>query len=84
MLLEGHTVNLPRPKNQFPTDLLIDRSNNLAIFGTSKAPIKYMGKFNLQDERETNMMASRWQMFSFNHQIENPRVINPRPRFSHS
>ena len=63
MLLEGQNVNLPRPKIQFPTDLLIDRSNNLAIFGRSKAPIKYTGKFNLQDERETNMMASRWQVF---------------------
>ena len=63
LLLEGENVNFPRPKNQFPTDLLNDRSNNLAIFGTSKAPIKYMGKFNLQDERETNMMASRWQVF---------------------
>ena len=25
------------------------------------------------------MMASRWQMFSFNNQIENPHVINPCP-----
>ena len=60
LLLEGQTVNLPRPKNQFASDPLIDRSNNLAIFATSKSPIKYVGKFNLQDDRETDMMASRW------------------------
>ena len=36
LLLEGQTVNLPRPKNQFATDLLIDQSNNFAVFATSK------------------------------------------------
>ena len=60
LLLEGQNVNLPRPKNQFATDLLTDRSNNLAIFATSKTPIKYVGKFHLQVERETDMIASRW------------------------
>ena len=70
LLLEGQTVNLPCPKNQFTSDLLTDRSKNLAIFATSKVPIKYVGKSNLQDNRETNMMASRWQMFSFLHEVE--------------
>ena len=69
LLLEGQIVNLPHPKNQFATDLLIDRSNNLTILATSKAPVKYVGKFNLQDEWEIDIMASRRQMFSFNHQI---------------
>ena len=80
LLLEGQTVNLPRPKNQFASDRLIDRSNNLAIFATSKGSIRYVGKFNLQDDRETDMMASRWQMFSFFHENERPRVIKPCPR----
>ena len=74
LLLEGQTVNLPRPKNYFASDFLIDRSNNLA---TSKGRIKHVGKFNLQDDRETDMMASRWQFFSFFHEIERPRVIKP-------
>ena len=69
LLLEGQTVNLPRPRNQFASDLLIDRSNNLSIFATSEGPIKYVGKFNLQDDREVNMMVSRWQIFSFFHEI---------------
>ena len=80
LLLEGQTVNLPCPKNQFTSDLLTDKSKNLAIFATSKVPIKYVGKSNLQDNRETNMMASRWQMFSFLHEVEWPRVIKPCPR----
>ena len=80
LLLADQTVSLPRPKNQFASDLLADRLNNLAIFATSKGSIKYVGKFNLQDDRETDMMASRWQMFSFLHEIERPRVIKPYPR----
>ena len=80
LLLKGQTVKLHRPKNQFASDLLIDRSNNLAIFATSKGPVKYVSKFNFQDDSETDMMASRWQMFSFFHEIERPRVIKPYPR----
>ena len=79
LLLEGQTVNLPPPKNKFATDLLIYSSNNLAILAASKSPIKNVEKFNMQDGREIHMMASRWQMFSFNNQIENPHVINPCP-----
>ena len=29
MLLERHTVNLPRPKNQFSTDLKITQENTM-------------------------------------------------------
>lgn len=80
LLLEGQTVNLPRPKNQFATDLLIDRSNKLAIFATSKEAIKYAGKFGIPDERENDMMAVRWHMFTFYHEIKNIRIIDPCPR----
>ena len=80
MISDGHQRVSHGVKNQFVSDLLIDRSNNLAIFGTSKGPIKYVGKFNIQDDRETDMMASRWQIFSFFHDIERPRVIKPCPR----
>lgn len=66
LLLEGQTFNLLCPKIQFAADLLIDRSDTLSIFETSKSSEKYVGKFNLQDEKETDIMASRWQMFSFN------------------
>ena len=29
LLLEGQTVHLPRPKNQFATDMVIDRENTM-------------------------------------------------------
>ena len=77
LLMVGQTVSLQRPKNQFASDPLIDRSNNPVIFATSKSSVKYVGKFSLQDNRETDMMASRWQMFSFFHENERPRVIKP-------
>ena len=77
LLMVGQTVSLRRPKNQFASDPLIDRSNNPVIFATSKSSVKYVGKFSLQDNRETDMMASRWQMFSFFHENERPRIIKP-------
>jgi len=43
LLLEGQTVHLPRPKNQFATDLVIERENKLPFFATSKAPIQFVG-----------------------------------------
>ena len=59
LLLEGHTVHLPRPKNMYETDMCIDRSNTIPFFATSKSEIEYVEKFNQQDERETDMMSSR-------------------------
>jgi len=41
LLLEGQTVHLPRPKNQFSTDLCIDRTNKIPFFATSKSEIEY-------------------------------------------
>lgn len=69
LLLEGQTVHLPRPKNMFATDLCISRENRLPIFSTGKAPIEYIGKYNCRDERESDMMATRWKVFTFHHQI---------------
>ena len=69
LLLEGQTVHLPRPRNIFATDLCIQRDNTLPIFATSKDPIEYVGQYNSRDERETDMMSSRWNMFTFHVQI---------------
>lgn len=77
LLLEGQTVHLPRPKNQFSTDMCIDRSNTIPFFATSKTDIEYIGKYNNRDQRETDMMSSRWMTFRFNRQIENPQFIEP-------
>jgi len=77
LLLEGQTVHLPRPKNQFSSDMCIERSNTIPFFATSKTDIEFIGKFNTRDERETDMMSSRWNTFYFLKQIENPEHTEP-------
>ena len=67
LLLEGETVRLPAPKNQFADDVCI--KTDVPIFATSKSKIEYIGKFNSRDERETEMMDVRWKPFSFHYQI---------------
>ena len=37
LLLERQTVHLPRPKNQFATDMCIDRTNTIPFLATNKA-----------------------------------------------
>ena len=81
LLLEGQTVHLPRPKNQFCTDLEIHRENTIPFFATSKSPIIFEGKYNQTDQRETDMMASRWNTFEFTYQISisEVRQLDPCP-----
>ena len=67
LLLKGETVKLPSPKNQFSSDIVIKKDT--PIFATSKSRIAYVGKFNASDERETEMMAIRWKVIGFKHQI---------------
>ena len=80
LLLEGQTVHLPRPKNQFATDMCIDRSNTIPFFATSKTDIEYIGKYNVRDHRECDMMSSWWMTFRFTKQIETPELIEPCPK----
>ena len=79
LLLEGHTLNLPRPKNQFSADLKIPREKTIPFFATSKSPIEYFGKYNMREERETEMMASRWKVFAFHAQISSEKLKNLVP-----
>ena len=60
LLLEGDRVNLPAPKNHFDMDVCID--TDIPIFATSKDVIKYRGSYNAEDQREDDMMASRWKV----------------------
>ena len=69
LLLEGQTVNLACPKNQFLSDLTISRDNTVPFFATWKSPIEYIAKYNLRDHLETGMMFSRWKVFCFKNQI---------------
>jgi hypothetical protein len=58
----------PAPKNHFANDAII--SSDVPIFATSKAPIVYIRPYNVEDERETEMVNSRWRMILFKHAYE--------------
>ena len=77
LLLEGETVKLPSPKNHFAKDVVID--SDVPIFATNKSPITYKGPFNVEDERETDMMNSRWRIIKFKHVFEekDQRKVKP-------
>ena len=66
LLLEGTTVKLPAPKNIYSEDIVI--STDVAIFATSKSPIKHRRSYKASDDRETEMMAARWKNYEFHHQ----------------
>ena len=66
LLLVGKTVKLPAPKNISSEDIVI--STNVAIFATSKSPIKHRRSYKASDGRETEMMAARWKNYEFHHQ----------------
>ena len=65
LLLEGETVKLPAPKNHFISDVVI--ATDVPIFATSKSRLVYKGAFNAGDDRETEMMNSRWRVVEFTH-----------------
>ena len=80
LLLEGHIVHLPAPKNQYSNDVCID--TDIPIVATSKEPIVYYGRNGRIDERETEMIAVRWRVFELNKKIpeEEQKDISPCPR----
>ena len=67
LLLEGETVKLPAPKNQYAADVVIYKDT--PIFATSKVKVRYRGTYNASDERETEMMSVRWNVVEFHHHI---------------
>ena len=77
LLLEGQTVHLPSPKNHYVRDICI--STDVPIFATGKARITFVGKYNTNDERETEMMAARWKVLDFSYQIseQDQKAIKP-------
>ena len=80
LLLEGKPVKLPSPKNQVATDVCI--KTDIPIFATSKAKAKFVGKHNMRENRETEMMGVRWKVFEFHHRIAQhvQKNIIPCPR----
>ena len=79
--LEGGTVQFTRPANLFNSPLLIDRSNDMAIFATGINEISYPG-----NKGETDMMKLRWKVFTFDTQVPRDKVdrkCQPCPRCFH-
>ena len=65
--LEVQKVHLPVPKNRFSKGFSI--SNDTPILATGSSPIKHVGKYNISDDRETEMMKVRWRVFEFTRRI---------------
>ena len=76
-LLEGITVHLPAPKNNYKSD--IELKTDIPIFATSKERISYVGRYNTTDPMETEMMMARWKVFEFNYQIPQDEQENISP-----
>jgi len=79
LLLEGQLVHFPAPKCHFAKDISLE--SDTPIFCTGKRSIVLIKRGEI-DERETEMMAVRWRLFSFSYQIpESDQVdIPPCPR----
>ena len=67
LLLQWQTVHLPSPKNHYSSDITI--SSDVPIFATGKSRIVFRGRDNSTDSMEDDMMAARWILFGFFHQI---------------
>ena len=83
LLLEGQSVHLPRPKNEYATDMCIDRTNTIPVFAASIGAIEFLGRYNVKDQRESDMMSTRWNMFTFHYQIPGTesKAMPPRSRY---
>ena len=79
-LLEGQPVHLSAPKTHYAQDIIFDKDT--PIFCTSKSEILSI-KNGVLDEKENEMMAVRWLVFSLQTQItkaEQVHDVNPCPR----
>ncbi len=79
LLLEEHTVHFAAPKTTYIKDIKFEKDT--PIFATSKGPIVFI-KGGVMDERETEIMAVRWKLFKFTHQI-NPEDQKNGPSGGH-
>jgi len=64
---KAKNFKLAAPRNLYKNDVNI--TENVASFATGKSEIKCKGSYNMTDEREDEMMKSRWRVFKFHHQF---------------
>ena len=67
LLREGQRVHLPSPKSHYTSNIAI--SSDVPIFATGKSRIVFRGRGNSTDSMQDDMMAARWIVFNFFHQI---------------
>ena len=72
-MLEKEVVKLHAPKNICSKIILI--STDAAIFTTSKSSIKSKGLYNVNGDKETEMMAVKWKNDEFQHYFLSIRAI---------
>ena len=75
-MLEGSTVQLPAPKCTHERNLLLDRDT--PIFATAIRDIMSI-KGAVINDKETEMMACRWNIFRFYRQIPQAEQIELQP-----
>lgn len=72
LLLEGDTVKLPAPKNHRSTDIVLKSTNDIPILASSAGEIE-ASRWSPNWKVETDMMKSRWRVFTFKHTFEGPQ-----------
>ena len=76
LLLEGEPVHFSAPKSHFSEDILLVADT--PVFATSKHRLTYVRGGSV-DERETEMMAVRWNVFTLTHQISADQQVDMKP-----
>ena len=76
LLLEGEPVHFSAPKSHFSEDILLDADT--PVFATSKHRLAYV-RDGTVDQRKTEMMSVRWNVFTLTQQISEDRQIEMKP-----
>ena len=76
LLLEGEPVHFPAPKTHFAEDILF--TADTPVFATSKNRLAYV-TCGVIEERETEMMSVRWNIFTLSTQVPEDQQIEMKP-----
>ena len=60
-------MHFPSQKNLYVADIPVTKGTT--IFATGKAQITVVGYFNTTDQIKNEIMAEKWKVFEFSHQI---------------
>ena len=73
LLLEGHPVRFPTPKNHCARDILFTK--DAPVFATSEGEIKFSGSYGRSNDQENEMMRVRWKIYKLFYQIPDEEII---------